>query len=311
MPNLQNTFMNYAPIILFVYNRPRHTYQSIKALKHNKFALESDLYIYSDAARHTTDEKDVKEVRDYLHMISGFRNIYIIERNLNFGLANSIISGVTEVVQKHDRVIVLEDDIVPQPGFLKYMNEALNLYADEPQVGCIHAWNYNLDIKNYGESTFFLKGADCWGWATWKRAWNEFNPDGQFLLNTIKARNLEYDFNRRNTHDFADMLKDQIDGKNNSWAIRWHASLLVKNMYCLHPTIPIVKNIGFDNSGVHCGESDLEQYPVDHINIQKIPIEESDWFFKSYSAFLKNSKAHLITSKWQKLKTRLKRLFRQ
>ena len=302
--------MNYAPIGLFVYNRPWHTQQTVEALLKNQIASDSDLYVFSDEVKRSVDEQNVLAVRKYIRNIMGFRNITIIERTVNLGLANSIINGVTEIIRKHGRIIILEDDIVPNSGFLKYMNDALNLYNGEPRVGCIHAWNYNLDLKDHKESTFFLKGADCWGWGTWERAWKEFNPNGKELLNTIQKKDLGFEFNRRNTHDFVKMLKDQIAGKNDSWAIRWHASLVIKNMYCLHPTQPIVKNIGFDDSGVHCGILNIDQKPIDYIELQKIPIEESDWFFVAYKKLM-NEKIHLTSTKWQKLKTLLKRLLHQ
>ena len=169
------------------------------------------------------------------------------------GLAKSIITGVSEIIARYGRVIVLEDDIVPSIGFLKYMNEALDLYENEDKVGCIHAWNYNLISNEFKNSTFFLRGADCWGWATWKRAWKFYNPNGTYLLDYIKNNNLSYNFNRRDTIDFVKMLKDQILNKNDSWAVRWHASLFIRNMYCLHPVKSMIINIGFDSSGVHNG----------------------------------------------------------
>lgn len=302
--------MNNAPIVLFVYNRPLHTSKTLEALKLNELAKESDLYIYSDGPKLPIDEQSVQRVRDYIHSLKGFRNIHVIERLTNLGLANSIISGVSEIIERYNRIIVLEDDIVPSLGFLNYMNESLNLYIDEPKVGCIHAWNYNLNIQEYNESTFFLKGADCWGWATWKRAWDEFNPDGKKLLEIIESKKLEYDFNRRNTHGFVNMLKDQIQSKNDSWAIRWHASLFIKDMYCLHPTIPKVINIGLDNSGVHCGKINISQSTSSSFDIRKIPIHDSDWFFEAYSVYLKEN-AHSTSTKWQKLKNFLKHLFLQ
>lgn len=302
--------MNYAPVVLFVYNRPWHTQQTLEALIQNEFSSESDLFIFSDAARNQSDEEAVKEVRNYIHKLKGFHEITIEERSINYGLAKSIISGVTEVLQKRDSVIVLEDDIFPSPGFLKYMNDSLKLYQNESEVGCIHAWNYNLNTSNYNDSTFFLKGADCWGWATWKRGWDLFNPDGNELLKIIKNNNLEYEFNRQNTHSFIKMLKEQIEGKNDSWAIRWHASLFVNDMLCLHPARPIVKNIGLDNSGVHSGVMNLKQEPVDFIEIRKIPVKESAWFFSSYSDFLGES-ISTKTYLWQKLSGFLKRLLHQ
>jgi hypothetical protein len=281
--------MSYAPIILFVYNRPWHTRLTVEALKCNELAIDSDLYIFADAAKQQSDEEAVQSVRNYISTISGFRNIHIVERSTNMGLANSIIKGVTDIVNKLDRVIVLEDDIVASPGFLRYMNDALDLYFNEPQIGCIHAWNYNLNFINYNESTFFLRGADCWGWATWNRAWKHLNTDGSFLLKCIQEKKLEYEFNRKGTHDYVNMLKNQISGKNNSWAVRWHASLFIDNMFCLHPVKPIVKNIGLDNSGTHCETLDWEQQPVDYIVVDKIDVIEDELFFEIYRSSMEKN----------------------
>jgi hypothetical protein len=301
--------MNLSPIVLFVYNRPEHALKTLLALKENELADRSTLFIFADGPKlnaSDTLKQKIREVREIIRSQKWCKEVNITESDKNKGLANSIIDGVSEVIQKYGRVIVLEDDILPSPGFLKYMNDALNLYNDESRVGCIHAWNYNLDLKNYKESTFFLKGADCWGWGTWERAWREFNPNGKELLNAIKEKDLAFEFSRRNSHAFVKMLKDQIADKNDSWAIRWHASLVVKNMYCLHPTRPIIKNIGLDNSGMHCGELDIGQKPIDYLKLQKIPIEESDWFFEAYYEVF-----HLTPTKWQKLKILLKSVFRQ
>jgi hypothetical protein len=182
-------------------------------------------------------------------------------------------------------------------------------------VGCIHAWNYSFDKIETTDTTFFLKGADCWGWATWKRSWKLFNPDGTALLNAIEKSKLAYSFNRNGTHPFLQMLEAQISGKNNSWAIRWHASLFLNNKYCLHPVTPIVENIGLDNSGTHCGESTMKQHHVDFIDIKKIPVVESERFFKAFSLYEQTEKAKAEKANkgtiWQQLKTFLRHLFRR
>ncbi len=270
-----------APITLFVYNRPWHTQQTIEALRKNELASQSELFIYADGEKTPNDPK-VAEVRAYIKTITGFKNITIIERDKSWGLADNIIDGVTTIVNNYGKIIVLEDDIVTSVGFLKYMNDALSVYENEEKVGCIHSWNYNFDKKHFIETTFFLKGADCWGWATWQRAWKLFNKNGQELLNEISSKKLEFEFNRKGTHDYVDMLKGYIKGSNNSWAIRWHASLFVKNIYCLQPSVAIVKNIGLDGSGTHCGINRFNQVTTDYINIKKLVIEESDVFFKFY-----------------------------
>ncbi len=282
--------MKYSPIVLFLYNRPDHTKLTLNALVNNAEAVDSELFIYCDGLKPGSSEKDkdnVQAVRQIANEENRFKKVNVIHREQNLGLANSIISGVTEIVNQFGRIIVLEDDIVPSIGFLKYMNEALDLYENEDKVGCIHAWNYDLDSSKFSDTTFFLRGADCWGWATWKSSWSLFNPNGIQLLDEIKNNKLEYSFNRNGTHPFVEMLGDQIKGKNDSWAIRWHASLFLKDNFCLHPVKPIVRNIGLDNSGTHCGDSDLLQDTVDFINLIKINVDENQLFFKSY---LRNQK---------------------
>ena len=278
-------FTNLAPIILFVYNRPWHTSQVLDSLAANTEAKDCVLYVYCDGPKNNTDYnvvQKIEETRVIIRNESRFKNIIIIEQSSNKGLANSIIDGVTEVLNTHDKAIILEDDILAAKGFLKYMNEALTVYEKEDNVGCIHAWTPELGPLDYKEFTFFLKGGDCWGWATWKESWKFFEKDGEKLRTLIKSRNLEYSFNRNGTEEFLGMLQDQITGKNDSWAIRWHASLFLENRYCLHPVNPLVKNIGLDGSGTHCVESIVEQNIVDYIPVKKLPVEESDWYFFAY-----------------------------
>ncbi len=303
-----------APVTLFTYNRPQHTQMALDALAANTQSRNSLLYIYCDGAKENADAKtirNIEEVRLLARKETRFKEVIVIEQPKNKGLANSIIDGVTEVVNKYGKIIVLEDDIIVSKGFLKYMNDALTIYSAEDKVGCIHAWNYNLDTSNCPELTFFLKGADCWGWATWKRSWDLFNPNGIALLNTITANNFQYEFDRKGTHKFVEMLKEQIEGRNDSWAIRWHASLFLQDKYCLQPAKAIVKNIGLDDSGTHSGHLELIQMPVDFITLKKIPIQEDEWFFKAYiDSVQKNMKGKHL-NKWQKLKALLKDLFHQ
>ena len=200
--------MKLAPIALFVYNRPDHIIQVIDALQCNELAKKSELYIYSDAGKNPDDDLQVEIVRKYLRMIKGFQIVRIIERKENYGLARSIISGVTDIVNKHGQIIVLEDDLVTSPYFLQYMNDALDIYENESEVISIHGYIYPVKVKL--PETFFIKGADCWGWATWKRGWDLFNPDGQELMKTLKEQRLQKEFNFNGSCDYIHMLKDQI-----------------------------------------------------------------------------------------------------
>ncbi|MDB5228490.1 MAG: glycosyltransferase [Bacteroidota bacterium] len=292
--------------------RPRHTQQTLDALAKNKEAEDSILYIYCDGAKDNADTDvllKIKETREIVRSEKRFKKVIINEHSSNKGLAGSIIEGVTEIINRHEKIIVLEDDIIPSPGFLRYMNDALDLYLNDDAVGCIHAWNYNLDTTYYPESTFFLKGGDCWGWATWQRSWKLFNPNTKVLLDKIIDAQLQYDFNRRGTHKFIEMLEGQIKGTIDSWAIRWHASLFIHNKYCLQPTKPIVENIGLDNSGIHCGVWNINQHPVDYIQVEKISIRESEWFFKEYCKLLKEEREPVRDFSIKKIISTLRGLF--
>jgi len=283
--------MNLAPIVLFTYNRPWHTRQTIEALQKNHFASESELFILSDAPKTEKDEPRVREVREYLKTIKGFKKIEIIERDKNWGLANNIIDGVTKIVNEYGKIIVLEDDLVTSPYFLKYMNEGLEIYKEEERVASIHGYVPPLPNPEKLPETFFLKGADCWGWATWKRAWDYFEPDGKKLFTLLKERGECYKFDYNGSYPYTKMLKDQIKGKNNSWAIRWYASAFLNDMLTLYPRKSLVKNIGLDYSGTHCGSTKIFNVEITYedIILKKVPIEVNKEALKQFEIYYKSS----------------------
>lgn len=266
----------YAPILLFVYNRPTHLRRTVEALQANVLAGESDLFIYADAARDADARPAVDEVRAYIRHIGGFRSVTLIERDENWGLARNIIDGVTTQVNRFGRVIVLEDDLVTTPYFLTFMNDALEMYADEPRVGHIQACDFTRDPSL--PDTFLIRWTGSWGWATWARAWKHFNPDGRALLDELLDRKLDRTFDFDGKYGYTRMLRRQIEGKNNSWAIRWNASLFLKGILSLNVGRSLVQNEGFDGSGTHCGGGGLYAttlYP-DRLPVVRIsPIEEN------------------------------------
>src|ERR1700744_4097424 len=170
-----------APIALFVYNRPEHTRRTISYLQKNLLAEESRLFIFSDGPKTDADKSKVEEVRQMAKEVTGFKSLKIIERKENLGLANSIISGVTKLVNEYDKVIVFEDDLISSPYTLQYFNEALTHYAKEEKVMHIGAYMYALPDKKLPQ-TFFYRAATSWGWATWARAWKNFEPDINKLM---------------------------------------------------------------------------------------------------------------------------------
>jgi putative methyltransferase (TIGR04325 family) len=286
----------FAPVVLFAYNRPSHLRQTIEALKKNELASESELFIFSDGGKNENDWDKVKEVRKYLQTVSGFKKIKIFESESNKGLANSVIDGVTKIVNQYGNIIVLEDDMITSKYFLRYMNDALELYENNDQAACISGYVYS--IKKLPE-TFFIKGSDCWGWATWSRAWDIFEPDGVKLLNEIRPKHLEKEFNFNDSYPYVQMLEDQTNKKNDSWAIRWYASVFLKNKLCLYPGGSFVHNIGNDSSGVHCScENRLDADLVRAYNkIKKIPAKENEKCRKSFEIFLRDD-----DNKWSFIK---------
>lgn len=246
----------YSPIALFVYNRPRHTKLTVDALLKNPEASDTRLVVFSDAAKKPSDEGFVNAVREYLRTISGFKSIRIVERKSNMGLAQSITSGVGVLCDEYGQVIVVEDDLLTSPDFLRFMNQGLEIYRDDAAVASIHGYAYPLGLDAGVPESYFLRGADCWGWATWARAWQHFEPDGRRLMSSLQDRNLEYLFDFDGNSAYMKMLSNQIRGKNDSWAIRWHASAFLGNMLTLYPRQSLVANFGFDASGTHCAEAD-------------------------------------------------------
>ena len=266
----------YAPILLFVYNRPEHVRRNIQALLKNELAAESELFIYSDAAKDETSQAAVKEVRAFIRSIQGFKKITITERAESWGLARSIIDGVTTQINRYGRVIVLEDDLVVAPHFLQFMNDALETYRDEERVGHIQACDFTHDPSL--PDTFLIKWTGSWGWGTWDRAWKHFNADGKALLTELESRKLTYTFDFNGKYGYTRMLRRQIEGKNNSWAIRWNASLFLKGILSLNVGKSLVQNEGFDGSGTNCGGGGLyaSELYMERLPVKKIsPIEEN------------------------------------
>lgn len=244
-----------APILLFAYNRPDHVQRCIASLQANTLSADSDLFIFSDAARTMADTDNVKAVREMTRRVTGFRSVTITERQENWGLARSIIDGVTTLVKRYGRVIVVEDDLVVAPYFLQFMNDALETYKDEERIGHIQACDFTKNPSL--PDMFLIKWTGSWGWATWERAWRFFEPDGRKLLHELEDRKLTRQFDFNGKYGFTRMLRRQIEGKNNSWAIRWNASLFLRDMLSLNVGRSLVANEGFDGSGTNCGGGGL------------------------------------------------------
>jgi len=243
--------MKLAPIVLFVYNRPWHTRQTIIALQQNELANDSDLIIYADGPKDVHDKKITQEVNDYIRTIEGFKSVRIIKRDNNLGLAQNIIDGVSTIVNKYGRVIVLEDDIVTSKYFLKYMNRALDTYDKIEKV--MHVSGYMVPINPSGiTETFLTKTMYCWGWGTWKESWNHFNRDCNSIIEVFN-NSMIHEFNLYGCENIWRQILENKSGVLKTWAVFWYASIFLKNGLCLNPRCSLTKNIGLDNSGTNCG----------------------------------------------------------
>lgn len=299
-----------APIILFVYNRLDHTRKTVEALQKNELASESILYVFADGVKENANPEQIRKVqgvREYVRGITGFKDIIIEEAKVNKGLADSIVEGVTRIVNQFGKVIVLEDDIVTSPGFLRYMNDALSLYENEPRVMHIAGYLYPLKKDNLPE-TFFYPAASCWGWSTWKRAWSFFNSNASVLYEQLEKEKKMDIFNINKIHDFQNQLLANIDGSLHTWFIKWHASVVLANGFCLYPHKSLVQNVGFDNSGEHCGEAPqfFIDKLVDHVCVEKQKIE----FNRKAIKYLKQFPDDNISSWSFDIKSKIKEIVR-
>ncbi|MDX5430065.1 MAG: glycosyltransferase, partial [Bacteroidota bacterium] len=241
-------------LAIFSYNRPLHLKNTVEALLKNPGAEQMEVHFFSDAAANKKDESKVAQVRGYLESLSDFPNKVLHFAESNKGLSASIIEGVTEVLRSSDGIIVLEDDMEVKPFFLEYMTMGLERYANQNEVCCIHGYVYPIDNL---PQTFFLKGADCWGWATWPRAWSLFEEDGTKLLRELKAKGLVRRLDYNGSYPYHRMLMRQVKGKNQSWAVRWYASALLHDKLTLYPGKSLLRNTGNDNSGTHSKKTSI------------------------------------------------------
>lgn len=262
--------MILSPILLFVYNRPEHTKKTIEALKKNYLAKESELFIFSDGPKKEKDKNSVEKVRNVIKNIEGFKNIEIKNSQSNKGLAKSIISGVSEIINKRGKVIVLEDDLITNPYFLTYMNEALDYYKNNNKIWSISGYCPPIEIpNNYNNDIFLSPRASSWGWGTWKNRWVLNDWHVKDFSDFIKNKKIHKGFNKGGA-DMTEMLRSQIEGEIDSWAIRWCYNQFKYNMHTIFPVKSYVDNIGTDGSGTHFKTSN-NKYKVDLNNsLEKI-----------------------------------------
>ena len=240
-----------APIILFVYNRPEHTKRTIESLMKNDLASKSELFIFSDCAKIDEEAQKVKAVREYIITIKGFQMVEVIESDRNLGLARSVISGVSNLFNKYQRLIVLEDDIITSPNFLTFMNNALKYYKNDNYIFSISGYLHPIHLPDkFNKDVFITYRSSSWGWATWKDRWQKVDWELKNIDTFWKNKSEQKMFNRGG-NDLTAMLNNQLRSKIDSWAIRWAYAHFKNNSFCLYPRVSFCKNIGMDRTGTH------------------------------------------------------------
>jgi GT2 family glycosyltransferase len=286
---------NLAPIILFVYNRPWHTQQTLEALAKNELANQSILYVYADGIKDGVSNKDdlqkITEVRKIISDFKGCKEVHIVTRDTNLGLAKNIIDGVTTIVDKYGKIIVLEDDIVTSSHFLKYMNDMLSLYSQEEKIMHISGYMILYPQPEKLPELFLVQLISSWGWGTWKRAWKHLEINTEKLLLSINTKDKIERFNIENTYDFYGQLVANHKGTLQTWGVIWYASFFIKQGYALFPNASFTENIGYDGSGENCipttkYQDNITAHTYNKIEILK-PLEENKDARKVFADFYK------------------------
>lgn len=286
---MNNSKMNIAPLVVFSYNRVDHITRTLEALNNNFLASETDLYIFSDGGKNDIDNVKVNEVRKYLDdfiLNNNFKNVEISKSEKNKGLANSVIYGVTHVVNKYGKVIVVEDDLVVTKDFLKYMNEGLDFYENDNKIWSITGWRPNIDGLDSDDHDIFLgyRGAS-WSYGTWANRWNKVDFDvkdyDEFLNNTTLQNNLNM-----GGRDCSPILKAQMNGMIDTWDVQWCYTQSKLNMFTIYPKNSKVFNIGNDGSGTHTGNIDRYDTELIEGNVEFCSIELNNEITEGFYHFL-------------------------
>ena len=300
-----------APIVLFVYNRLAETQQTIWSLQKNHLSSESDLFIFSDGPKDEKGKQNVEKVRAFIKTISGFKKVIIKESPVNRGLAKSVIGGVTEIINEYGVVIAMEDDLVTSPNFLDFMNQALDFYSESMEV--ISISGYTLDLASLEKSNFdYYVGyrASSLGWGTWENRWNPVDWGVSDYQKFRKDFSQQYKFSKISS-DLPGMLKKQMNGKIDSWAIRWCYHQFKNNLLTIYASKSKINHIGLGEDATHCVDVDKFNTPLDasdrrvfefdhklHINKEIIKQFRSIWSIRrrsidKFNRIFKNMKEEL------------------
>lgn len=290
-----------APVIIFCFKRLEHLRKVIEALSKNTLINQTDVYIYSDSPRAAIDNDGVSEVRQYLTRLKenhNFKSLRVEEAIQNKGLSKSIIEGIDYVINKHEKAIVLEDDIIISTDFLCYMNESLNFYRDDFRVWQISSHLYPVSNANEMKLIPF---SNCWGWATWKDRWKYFRKDDSLYAKLAENSKTRWKFTNYNyTKGYFDQVHSNYYGKIDTWAIYWYSTVFFHHGLTLYPASPKSVNIGMDGSGENSRYDDSRLNPTSIESVGSLeefnyPCEVDVEYYFDILTFLKSQDPSIIS----------------
>lgn len=255
-----------APIVLTAYNRPDLLERTIEALAANALAMQSDCFAFCDGPRTSVDDPAIREVRSLLRTARGFKSLSIVERKHNWGLAKSVIAGVSQVLDEFGRAIVVEDDIVVSRDFLTFMNVALSSYEQNPKIFSVSGFNFGLTApKSYLYDGFCFYRSSSLGWGTWKNRWDQVDWTMSYYKRFSSDKAAQERFSRGGA-DLSYLLRLQASNRIDSWAIRWAYTHCERNGLALLSTRPLVHHIGSGERATHSRWKSFAQLPLTSVH---------------------------------------------
>ena len=279
---------NHIKVAIFAFNRPQHLSNCLNSIAKNPNIESFSFVIFVDGPRNEKEKEKVERTIEVAKSYDNILKLEIVTNEKNLGLSRSLIGGINKILEETDKIIVIEDDLIVSKNFLDYMRKGLEKYELDQNVASIHGFTY--DFLEETDASYFLRGADCWGWGTWKNRWDSVEWSSEKLAKELKEKKLESSFDLDGAYPYMKLLERQISGAVDSWAIRWHASMFIKNKLTLFPSRSLVENSGFDGSGTHTNQTNnVRKYEIDDIKIRKYPEEVAESFLirRKFKKFLR------------------------
>jgi hypothetical protein len=273
--------MTSTGIAVFAYNRPDHLRRVLSGLQRNDV---DHLYIFADGTRNEQDQQRVSDVREVIDQIDYCRTT-VTAHERNIGLAESLTGGIERVFEDHERIIVLEDDCVPAQNFVSFMNTSLERYANDERIMNVNGYSPPIEIPDdYSYDVYFTYRSSSWGWGTWRSAWEHFERDPLTVEELERKKNEFKRITDKAGKDLYPMMRDQLEGSIDSWAVWWSFAIAANDGLCLNPVDSKIRNIGHDGTGVHTGNTDRYEVDLDTTSVGELNFPDGPFVSKQINS---------------------------